>query len=140
MAEFTLRDATYRSSKMSGLTQIHVLRRASPVMLPLFKSAAEGVTAATMAAVVEGLGALPDDAMDYILQHTLAVVERRQSETVWAKVQAPGGRTLMFSDIAADGLLMLAICANVLIDNYYPLFREAPELFKGGGLLTPWTS
>lgn len=133
MAEFDIKGITYRSGKMVGLTQIHVLRRAAPVIKPLFSGMATGMNADVAGAIIEGLGELPDDKMDYILDHTLAVVEMKQDGSRWAKIKASNGLNFMFEDIGSNGLLMMTICAYVLYDNYYPLFLEAPALFSPGG-------
>ena len=133
MAEFDIKGVTYRSGKMVGLTQIHVLRRASPVIKPLFTGMASGMNAEVAGSIIEGLSELPDDKMNYILDHALAVVEMKQDGQRWAKIKASNGLTFMFEDIGTNGLLMLTLCAYVLYDNYYPLFLEAPLLFGSGG-------
>lgn len=131
MAEFDIKGVTYRSGKMVGLTQIHVLRRAAPVIKPLFSGMATGMNADVAGAIIEGLGELPDDKMNYILDQTLAMVDMKQDGNRWAKIKSSNGM-FMFDDIAQNGLLMLTLCAHVLYDNYYPLFLEAPSLFNGG--------
>ena len=131
MAEFEIKGIGYRSSKMPGRTQVHVLRRAAPVIQPLFASMASGLTTAAAGQVIEGLGALDDDRLDYILDSALAVVQRKESGG-WAPIM-PSGR-LMFQDIDTDAGLQLAIATQVLYDNYLPLFRDAPSLFSGGAL------
>ena len=135
MAEFEIKGITYRSGKMVGLTQIHVLRRAAPVIKPLFTGMSTGMTSDVAAGIIEGLGELPDDKMNYILEHALGVVEMKQDGERWAKIKASSGLNFMFDPIRENGLLQLAICAHVLFDNYYPLFLEAPDLFNGGGSL-----
>lgn len=134
MAEFDIKGVTYRSGKMVGLTQIHVLRRAAPVIKPLFSGMATGMTADVAGAIIEGLGELPDDKMNYILDHTLGVVEMKQDDQRWAKIKSTNGLAFMFDEIGRNGLLMLTISAYVLYDNYYPLFLEAPSIFSEGGL------
>lgn len=141
MAEFDIKGVTYRSGKMTGLTQVHVLRRAAPVIKPLFTVMASrlagGATAAAnleMASqVIDGLGNLEDDKLNYILEKSLAVVEIKQDGSRWAPIKSSNGMVFMFEEIASNGLLMMAICTQVLIDNYFPLFLEAPELFSFGG-------
>lgn len=133
MAEFDIKGVTYRSGKMVGLTQIHVLRRAAPVIKPLFTGMASGMNAEVAGSIIDGLSSLPDEAMNYILDHTLAVVQMKQDGSRWAPIKSSNGLTFMFENIGTNGLLMLTICAYVLYDNYYPLFLEAPELFNGGG-------
>ena len=132
MAEFEIKGETYRSGKMPGLVQIHVLRRASPIIKPMFESLTTGMNGDVAASVIEGLGNLEDEKLNYILDRTLAVVERKQDGERWARIKSSDGQRFMFDDIAANGLLMLAICAYTLHDNYYPLFLEAPSMFNGG--------
>lgn len=133
MAEFEIKGVTYRSGKMVGLTQIHVLRRASPIIAPLFKGLKGGITPEVASSVIDGLSGLEDDKLNYILDKTLAVVEMKQDGQRWAKIKASDGLTFMFNDIRDNGLLILRISTEVLYDNYYPLFLEAPLLFSGGG-------
>lgn len=132
MAEFDIKGVTYRSGKMVGLTQIHVLRRAAPVIKPMFSAISAGMNAEVAGTIIEGLGELPDEKMDYILDRALAVVEMKQDGQRWAKIKSSNGLNFMFEGISTDGLLMLTICAYVLYDNYYPLFLEAPSLFNDG--------
>lgn len=132
MAEFDIRGVTYRSGKMVGLTQIHVLRRAAPVIKPLFSAMGSGMNPEVAGTIVEGLGELPDDKMEYILDRSLAVVEMKQDGQRWAPIKSSNGLAFMFEGISTDGLLMLTICAYVLYDNYYPLFLEAPSLLNVG--------
>lgn len=132
MAEFDIKGVTYRSSKMVGLTQIHVLRRAAPVIKPMFSAFSAGMNAEVAGTIIEGLGELPDEKMDYILDRALAVVEMKQDGQRWAKIKSSNGLNFMFEGISTDGLLMLTICAYVLYDNYCPLFLEAPSLFNDG--------
>jgi hypothetical protein len=133
VAEFEIKGVTYRSGKMVGLTQIHVLRRASPIVAPLFKGLRGGLTPETASAVIEGLSGIEDEKLNYILDKTLGVVEMKQDGQRWSKIKASDGLSFMFDDIKNNGLLMLRISAEVLYDNYYPLFLEAPLLFSGGG-------
>jgi hypothetical protein len=116
---------------MNGLTQIHVLRRAAPIIKPLFAGLSGGITPEVAATIIEGLSELPDENLNYILEHTLSRVEVKQDGERWAPIKTPGGLTFQFRDVADNGLLMLTLCAHVLYDNYLPLFREAPELFGG---------
>ena len=133
MAEFEIKGVTYRSNKMMGLTQIHVLRRASPIIAPLFKGLRGGMSPEVASGVIEGLSGLEDEKLNYILDKTLGVVEMKQDGQRWAPIKASNGLTFMFEDIRDNGLLMLRISSEVLYDNYYPLFLEAPLLFSGGG-------
>lgn len=133
MAEFEIKGVGYRSGKMPGRTQVHVLRRAAPIIQPLFASLASGLTPAVAGQVIEGLGALDDDKLDYILDAALAVVQRKESGG-WAPIMSSSGSRLMFQDIDTDAGLQLAIATQVLYDNYLPLFRDAPSLFSGGAL------
>lgn len=131
MSEFTIKGVTYRSGKMVGRTQIHVLRRAAPIIEPLFRSISSGLTPEVAGMVIQGLGALEDEKLDYILDRALAVVQKKEG-TGWPSLMSSDGTRIMFEDVRNDGGLQLAICANVLYVNYYPLFLDAPSLFNGG--------
>jgi hypothetical protein len=131
VSEFTIKGVTYRSGKMVGRTQIHVLRRAAPIIEPLFRSLSSGLTPEVAGMVIQGLGALEDEKLDYILDRALAVVQKKEG-TGWPSIMSSDGSRIMYEDIRNDGGLQLAICANVLYTNYYPLFLDAPSLFNGG--------
>ena len=74
MAEFDIKGVTYRSGKMVGLTQIHVLRRAGPVIKPLFMGLKGGMTPEVAMGVIDGLSSLEDEKLNYILDKTLGIV------------------------------------------------------------------
>jgi hypothetical protein len=129
MSEFEVDGQTYRSGKMSARTQFHVLRRMAPIVGPLQAMSASPGAAETLAALVEAIGSLSDEASDYIMDNCLAVVDRKQGETGWAKIKPAGGSAIMFADI--DLMAMLQIASHVLRDNFTPLFQRGLASFKG---------
>jgi len=129
MAEFTVKGVDYRSGKMPARTQVHVLRRMAPIMGPLQALSAGIAPQGAFVAMAEAIAALSDEAADYILDHCLAVVERKQGEAVWSKIKPNAGPGLQFADI--DMMAMLQIASNVLRDNYEALFREGLASLSG---------
>ncbi|GBU18024.1 MULTISPECIES: phage tail assembly chaperone [Methylobacterium] len=129
MAEFEVDGQTYRSGRMNARTQFHVLRRMAPILGPLQSLAANQGGANALPVFADAIGGLSDEATDYILDHCLAVVERKQGEA-WARIKPPNVGALMFQDI--DLMAMLQIAAHVLRDNYSELFQRGLAGLSGG--------
>lgn len=131
MAEFVIDGSSYRAGKMPARTQFHVLRRMTPMVEPLFALMGGGITDVTaVATFAKAVGALSDEDGDYIIDHCLTVVQRKQSETVWSNVTTPAGNHLMFPDI--DLTVQLEIIARVLHENFDPLFQKGLAAWSGG--------
>lgn len=130
MAEFEIAGHTYRSGKMNARTQFHVLRRAAPIVGPIQSLASGAASSEAFAILANAIATLSDDASDYIIDHCIEVVERKQGETGWAKVKVPNGSKFMFDDI--DMMSMLAIASHVMRDNYTALFQGGLASLSGG--------
>lgn len=134
MAEFTIDGVQYRSGKMAARTQVHVLRRMGKMIDPLFRLMGGGVAnEEALSAFGEAIGALSDDEVDYVMDHCLGTMQRKQGE-VWSKVMTSDGKTCMFQDM--DAAVQLQALAHVLRDNYEPLFQKALATWNGGGSLS----
>lgn len=119
---------------MSGIVQVHVLRRAAPVSKPLFDAIKSGFDAAIAGELIGALGELDDKAMEYILIKTLAVVEMKIPEG-WAKItNSSDTLSFMYDEVGEDAYMMLAVCARVMGYNFEPLFREALSLLPDGAI------
>jgi hypothetical protein len=121
----------YSAGKLDAKRQFHILRR----LLPVFGGvAANGRTAnltdgATMKGALDALGTLPDEQFDYIADHCLSVVKRKDAG-IWAAVSSPapgGGRVIMYDDmdLAAIGVIVY----NVLKRNLSGFFGALPSDF-----------
>ena len=130
MAEFQVGEYTYRSTKMPARTQFHVLRRAAPIVGPLQAMVGGSVGAEALPIFAEAIGSLSNENCDYILDEALAVVQRKQADTIWAPIKAPNSEAMMFKDI--DMVVMLQIAAHVLKDNFSALFSGGLASLTGG--------
>ena len=121
MAEFEVAGQTYRSGKMNARTQFHVLRRAAPIVGPIQSLSSGSATGEALSVLANAIATLSDEASDYIIDHCMDVVERKQGETGWAKIKVPGGSKFMFDDI--DMMSMLGIASHVMREQFTPLFQ-----------------
>lgn len=129
MAEFEVAGQTYRSGKMNARTQWHVLRRAAPIVGPIQSLASGAPSGEAFAIMAKAIASLSDEEADYILDECLAVVERQQGPTAWAKIKMSSGPGLMFDDI--DMMAMLAIASHVMRDNYAAVFQGGLATLRG---------
>ncbi len=81
-------------------------------------------------AFAQGFADLTDEQVDYVMDHCLSVVQRKQGEA-WGDFTTPDGKAVMFQDVDLTG--QVQIIANVLRDNYDPLFQKALAILNGGG-------
>lgn len=134
MADFTVDGIAYRSRKMPARTQAHVLRRLAPIIDPVYRlMSSGGMTDDAVGAFAKGFADLEDEQLDYVMDHCLSVVQRKQGEA-WANFMGSDGKTPIFQDV--DLTVHVQIIANVLRDNYEPLFQKALVSLKGGGNLS----
>lgn len=134
--EFEIKGKTFSTGKMSGIVQVHVLRRASPIVKPLFNAIKGGFSPDVAGEIIAALGDLDDAATEYILKKTLAVVKMKE-ETGWSKVvSGVDSLDFMNDEIGGDAYMILAIVSRVLGYNYEPLFREALSSLPDGAIPT----
>lgn len=145
MAEFVVGSHTYRSGKLDGMTQFHVLRRLTPVVAALVEArqslvqakvapadgsdeggeapkpeASTDTLAAIAIPIAKAVGAMSDEDSEYVLNKCFAVVSRRQgteAQPTWSLLYRKGAG-LMFNDLSA--LEMLAIAQQVIQENIGP--------------------
>ena len=129
IAEITLDGIQYRIQKMPAMKQFHILRRLALV----FKNVSEfkGEESKLINVLMDGIGSLPDEDANYILQGLLSHVSRRQSGgTGWATVMS--GASIMFDDLPLKSLMQLAF--ESLRGNFKDFLAEIPS---GGTEVTP---
>lgn len=119
MAEFSVNGFDYRSSKMDALTQLHVVRRLSPVIGALRDFAAGGADAAKALDVLEPVAMvaarLPDEDVNYIVNSCLSTVQRKQDgDRGWANIWNASAKRPLFEDIGM--VEMLTISGHVIMD------------------------
>lgn len=134
--DFEISGNTYRSSKLDAFKQFHVARRLAPLLSGVSSAVktegaqpvAEGDTPAPapqrdfadfLEPMADALAHMPDADCDYILFTCLGAVQRQEG-TAWAKVVAPGSRSLMFEDI--DMGVMINITLKVIQENIGSFF------------------
>lgn len=145
MAELEINGNTYRINTMPAMTQFHVMRKLGPVLpgiVPVLAQAAaalpqadgqedggamttvDGVAAIAMAArpLLDGLAAMADADAEYVINHCLSAVMRRDAGgKSWSAVHRDG--VTMFDDI--DLMTSMQIVWAVLRENYTSFFRAA---------------
>ena len=145
MTELEIGGNTYRINSMPAMTQFHVMRKLGPVLpgiVPVLAQAAaalpqadgqedggamttvDGVAAIAMAAcpLLDGLAAMADADAEYVINHCLSAVMRRDSGgKSWSAVSRDG--VTMFDDI--DLMTSMQIVWAVLRENYTGFFRAA---------------
>lgn len=145
MTELEIGGNAYRINSMSAMTQFHVMRKLGPVLpgiVPVLAQAAaalpqadgqedggamttvDGVAAIAMAArpLLDGLAAMADADAEYVINHCLSAVMRRDSGgKSWSAVSRDG--VTMFDDI--DLMASMQLVWAVLRENYTSFFRAA---------------
>lgn len=147
MTELEIGGNAYRINSMPAMTQFHVMRKLGPVLpgiVPVLAQAAaalpradgqedggasamttvDGVAAIAMAArpLLDGLAAMADADAEYVINHCLSAVMRRDSGgKSWNAVSRDG--VTMFDDI--DLMASMQIVWAVLRENYTGFFRAA---------------
>ena len=145
MTELEIGGNTYRINNMPAMTQFHVMRKLGPVLpgiVPVLAQAAaalpqadgqedggamttvDGVAAIAMAAcpLLDGLAAMADADAEYVINHCLSAVMRRDAGgKSWSAVHRDG--VTMFDDI--DLMASMHLVWAVLRENYTGFFRAA---------------
>ena len=145
MTELEISGNTYRINSMPAMTQFHVMRKLGPVLpgiVPVLAQAAatlphgdsqeaggamttvDGVAAIAMAAqpLLDGLASMADADAEYVINHCLSAVMRRDAGgKSWSAVHRDG--VTMFDDI--DLMTSMQIVWAVLRENYTSFFRAA---------------
>jgi hypothetical protein len=119
---------------MSGIVQVHVLKRAGPAIAPLISAAKHGIRDDLVDELITGLSKLDDEATEYVLTKCLSVVTVKR-DGGWPKILASVDRLeFMYDEIGDDAYLMLAIAVRVMGFNFEPLFREALSSLSDGAI------
>lgn len=146
MAELEINGNTYRINTMPAMPQFHVMRKLGPVLpgiVPMLAQAAaaiphkgegqgegsamatvDGVAAIAIAAqpLLDGLASMADADAEYVINHCLSAVMRRDAGgKSWSAVHRDG--VTMFDDI--DLMASMHLVWAVLRENYTGFFRAA---------------
>lgn len=134
--EFEIRGETYRCKKMSGIVQVHVLKRAGPALAPLVSAARHGIRDDLVDELILGFSKLDDASTEYVMTKCLSVVTVKR-DGGWPKILASVDRLeFMYDEIGEDAYLMLMITARVMFWNFQPLFQEALSSLQDGAIPT----
>lgn len=146
MTELEISGNAYRINTMPAMTQFHVMRKLGPVLpgiVPMLAQAAaaiphegegqgegsamatvDGVAAIAIAAqpLLDGLAAMADADAEYVINHCLSAVMRKDTGgKSWSAVHRDG--VTMFDDIDMSSSMQLVWA--VLRENYTAFFRAA---------------
>lgn len=139
MVEFQVGGHSYRSNKLSALTQFHVCRRLVPALsdlAPLMKATLASKRAAdekgeewkfdgwaALDPLSKALTTISDDDANYVIFACLEVTERNE-KGVWSRLRTPQG-LMMFNDLEMPELVM--IVWNVLAGHLESFFSTLPQ-------------
>lgn len=130
MSEIKVKDKAYRCGKLNAFIQLHISRRLGPALLVAGISvemlrAGKKVYFQDMVSmagpVMEFVGKMKDEDVDYVLRESLRVVQRQEGDK-WAPVTAPGTTELMYEDI--DMVVLLRLVVEVLSENLGSFLTE----------------
>ena len=126
--DFEIAGQTYRSRPMPTRTQLHVSRRLAPFLASTL-SGIQGATtggqvdfAQSVSAIAEALSQISDADCDFILDSTLGLVSRQQSDVNWAPIFNAKAKSMQFDDISLS--VMLQITAQVVQQELGPFLQE----------------
>lgn len=130
--EVTLGEHRYVIGRLDTFRQLHVARRLGTVVGAVLQTLTKGEGGASLGESLEpimlALGRMSDDDVNYVVKSCLAVVSRRQGDSL-APVQTPGGQ-LMFEDITVSQLMQLSakvMEAHRVGDFFTDLLSLAPQ-------------
>ena len=131
MAEFTIGEVSYRTTKLNARQQWNIARRIAPLLSgagDLLKALDAGAPAsdvdyfAAFGPLANALAGLSDEASDYVLNTCMRATTRLAGEQ-WRPVMTPDG-TLMWQDV--DMKVMLVIAWNVLQESLGGFLSDLP--------------
>jgi len=150
MALFTVGSHDYRSDSLDALTQFHVSRRLSPVVLSLAPLIGLGATVEDLASIItsdigsnlrllqpaiEAVAKMPDEDVNYVVSRTMTRVYRAiknpstGSVESWVPVWSPTAGVLQYDDIGMIELIQ--IVWNVLRENLGGFFSGSQSPSTG---------
>jgi hypothetical protein len=126
---FKVGEHEYTAGKLDAKRQFHIARRIAP-LFGVIASHMSGGKVDEKAAIkdfLSGIGDIDDESADYVIDHCLSVVKRRENGVLCAiSVPALGGkRVLQYQDIDMAG--MLVIVFHVLRRNFERFFNALPS-------------
>lgn len=137
MSTKTIGNYTYSFGKLAPRVQFHVVRRIMPAMTNVIgvlqglqamgraDVPKEEILATCSPAIIESMGRMADEDLDYVLDHCLSVVQRQQEQGGWAPIMAPN-HAMMFADITMPQMVQLAYAAlEENVGNFFDLLPSA---------------
>jgi hypothetical protein len=125
---FTVKDKEYSAGKLDAKRQFHVLRRLAPLLGGVVAHGGVNMNEDEgIGEFLNGIGTLPDDAADYVLDHCLSVVKRNDGGA-WCAITAAapnGHRVMQYDDM--DMIEMLTVVFYVLRHNISGFFDALPS-------------
>lgn len=141
MAEFVVSGVTYSSAKMDAMTQMHIVRRLTPILNGLRASMFDGDLDPLKAAmpIVEQIGTMDDAQIEYIVAACMRLVRMKQPQDKgWTPVWSESAKCPLFDTIGAFELL--AISANVIRSELSSFFDGLDRNFNPGSQPSPQSS
>jgi Phage tail assembly chaperone protein, TAC len=147
--ELEIKGETYRTGRLNAFQQFHVARKLAPAVFALGKSAGklkplveamqkknetgsfEGLDTIIelVQPMVEALGEMKEEDVDYVLKTCMTVCERKQG-AAWARTVSANGR-FMFEDVELPELIQLTVAVvRENLANFFtgPLSESPKEL------------
>lgn len=127
MAEFSVKNVPFRTSKMDLRKQFHIQRRIALIYPGLLGAKAVMETDPLLAVgyVSTSLNRLGDDDWDFVMDACLETVQVMQAQNMWVNLKTSGARTLQFDLTLAD---LDLIIFHVLFDTLGPFIDALPSL------------
>ncbi|WP_236209011.1 phage tail assembly chaperone [Pseudomonas tohonis] len=131
MTEFELAGKNFRIGRMPAMQQFHLSRKVAPIiptLIPVFLklqagnqqdggdtplSGDLGGTAALLGPFADAIADMPNDAAEFVLSTTLAVVQLKQG-TNWVPIWSEQHKTTMFDDLDLGVLIQLSVRVMVV--------------------------
>jgi hypothetical protein len=106
--EFQVNDIPYKSTKIPGMTQLYMIKKAAPALsyaVALFGK--KELEASDLQTMMHALAVLADDDATYIVDQCLRLCERANGNGGWAKIWNSQIRQPMFDDIGASEIMKI---------------------------------
>jgi hypothetical protein len=136
MAEFQIKDISFKTRPMDLFKQIQVLRRIGPFvpdMIITYRAMEKGATPID-AAIVMGpdilkvFSAMKDEDVQYIVQNCLEIVQFNKGGEIWNPLMTSGRLNSLDVDLFLTGQIVW----KVLEDNLRPFFLDLKALSPAG--------
>ncbi len=137
MTEFELNGRQFRAEKLNAFQQLHVMRRITPLLVPMLEIialAGDGALAKKMLAkpqvlspLLEQLAGLPDEALEYVMVTCLGALKVQTAPGTWVPLWVPVAKRAIVDDLNDLGKL-LPLVARVIQEDLGGFFGALPTL------------